>query len=188
MKLYITISLILFLKMNLFAQIQVDNIQNNLYQVNENYIKTYRIFPTINISYFIKLNTRTGQMWQIKFDRRKTNQLEIPLSNLSLVENQEEQDNRFALYSTQDSWKFLLLDQVSGKIWQVDWGMKPDKNKISAVNNSYLVEKQTKIENRFQLYPTRDSRFFLLLNEINGKLWQINWSSKPEESEIIAIQ
>lgn len=57
--------------MNLFAQVQIAPPKNILCQINENYIRTYRIFPTANMRYFIKLNTRTGQMWQIEFDQKK---------------------------------------------------------------------------------------------------------------------
>lgn len=172
--------------MNLFAQIQEDN-NENLYQVNENQIKTYRILPTVNMSYFIKLNTRNGQMWHIKFDQRKTNQLETPLSNFSLVEKQNEVDNRFILYPSRDRRYFLLLDQINGKIWQVNWDERPEKNNILPINNSSLIEKENTMDNRFTLYLTRNSWNFILLDKINGNLWQINWSSKPGKSEIIPI-
>lgn len=188
MKKNIIILLIILVNMNLFAQIQVDENQDNLYQVNENYIKTYRIFPTVNIYYYIKLNTRTGQIWQIKIDQKKANQLELPFSNLPFVKKHEEVDNRFTLYPTQNSWNYMLLDQVNGRIWQVTWDINPDKNKIIPLNSSALSKKTTTIENIFQLYPTRDNRIFLLLDKVNGQLWQINWSSKTEKSEIISIQ
>ena len=174
--------------MNLFAQVQIEKNDNNEYQVNENFIKTYRIFPTVNISYFIKLNTRTGQMWQIEFDQKKSKQQEIPLSNLSLVEKQNEVDNRFTLYATENSWNFLLLDQINGKIWQVKWNMKPEKNTISPLNNASLIKNQNTTENRFILYPTINMWNFLLLDKINGNIWQVRWSIKSDKGEIIRVQ
>ncbi|MDO3695954.1 hypothetical protein QVZ41_13970 [Wenyingzhuangia sp. chi5] len=185
---YTILAITILLNMSLFAQDQIEKNQNDLYQVNENYIRSYRIFPTTNMWYFIKLNTRTGQMWQIKFDQKKTNQLDIPLNSLSLVEKQKEMDNRFILYPTQNNWNFLLLDQINGKIWQVNWDMKPEKNKILPLNNSSLIENQNIIDNRFTLYPTQNNWNFLLLDKISGNLWQIRWSTKSEESEIISIQ
>ncbi len=188
MKKYTILAITILLNMNLFAQVQIEKKQNELYQVNENYIRTYRIFPTTNMGYFIKLNTRTGQMWQIEFDQKETNQLEIPLNSLSLVEKQEEVDNRFILYPTQNSWNFLLLDQINGKIWQVSWDIKPERNKIMPLNNSSLIKKQNISDNRFTLYPTQNSWNFLLLDKINGNIWQVRWSTKSEEGGIISIQ
>ena len=171
-----------------FAQIQTENYQNGLNQRIENCIRTYRLFPTINVQYFIKLNTRTGQMWQIEFDEKETNQLEIPLNSLSLVEKQKEVDNRFTLYPTENPWTFLLLDQINGKIWQAQWDMKPKKTEILTLNSLPLIEEQKEVDNRFTLYSTQNSWNFLLLDKINGKIWQVRWSMKSEKGEIIPIQ
>ena len=188
MKKKIITVVILLLTISSFAQNQTGKYKNNLNQRNENYVRTYRVFPTANMWYFIKLNTRTGQMWQIEFDQKKTNQLDIPLNSLSLVEKQKEVDNRFILYPTQDSRNFLLLDQINGKIWQVNWNRKSKKNQVLPLNNSSLIENENIFDNRFTLYPTHNNWNFLLLDKISGKLWQVRWSTKSEKSEIISIQ
>ena len=188
MKKYITIAIILLISISSFAQIQIEKNQNGLNQRNENCIRTYRLFPTVNEFYFIKLNTRTGQMWQIEFDVKETNQLDIPLNSLSLVEKQNEVDNRFTLYPTVNPWNFLLLDQINGKIWQAQWNMKPNKSDILTLNSLPLIEKQKEVDNRFALYPTVNPWNFLLLDKINGKIWQVRWSMKSEKREIIPIQ
>lgn len=179
MRKYTILAILFFLNMNLFAQVQIEE--------NVNYIKTYSILPTIHWGYLIKLNTRNGQIWQIKLNHNKTNQFEIPLTNLPLVEKQNEVDNRFKLFPA-DNQNFLLLDQINGKIWQVTWHINLEKNKVSPINSSALIEKQNINENRFTLYPTIDSRYFLILDKINGKIWQLNWSAKPEKSEFVPIQ
>lgn len=69
-------------------------------------------------------------MWQIQFDDKEKNRLETAINDLSLVEKHEEVDNRFTLYSTQRIWTFILLDQINGKIWQVEWSIKPEERKI----------------------------------------------------------
>ncbi|MFV0378865.1 MAG: hypothetical protein ACK5JD_16365 [Mangrovibacterium sp.] len=188
MERYIVLAIVLFFKLNLLAQAQLETKQHDLYQTNESEIKTYRIFPTVNMWYFIKLNTRTGQMWQVEFDLKKTEQLGDPLNRLSLVEEHEEVDNRFTLYPTHSNWSFLLLDQLSGKIWQVNWDTKPEKCTIFSLNNASLIEKQNIAGNRFTLYPTQNSWNFLLLDKIDGTIWQVYWSTKPGEGKIISIQ
>ena len=133
MKKYIILAIIVILNINLFAQVQIEKNQNDLHQANENYIKTYRIFPTNNMWYFIKLNTQTGQMWQIELNQKKSNQLETPLNSLSLVEKQNKVDNRFTLYPTKNSWNFLLLDQINGKLWQLNWSTKSGKSEMISI-------------------------------------------------------
>ncbi|PKQ64372.1 hypothetical protein BZG02_06015 [Labilibaculum filiforme] len=56
------------------------------------------------------------------------------------------------------------------------------------LNNSSLVEKQNIDDNRFPLYPTQNMWNFLLLDKINGNIWQVRWSTKSEEGEIISIR
>lgn len=187
MRKYTILAVLIFFSINLFAQNQIEKNKNYLYQENENYIKKYSILPTKHWSYLIKLNTRTGQIWQIKLNHKNTDQFEIPLTNLPLVEKQNEVDNRFKLFPA-DNQNFLLLDQINGKIWQVTWHINIEKNKISVINNTSLIEKQNISENRFTLNPTIDSRYFLILDKINGKLWQLNWSAKREKSEFSPIR
>ena len=133
MKKHIILVIILTLNINLYAQAQIEKKQNDLHQINENYIKTYRIFPTANVWYFIKLNTQTGQMWQVELNQKKSNQLETPLNSSSLVEKQNEVDNRFTLYSTNNSWNFFLLDQIDGRVWQLNWSTKSGKSEIISI-------------------------------------------------------
>lgn len=133
MKKHIILVIILTLNINLYAQAQIEKKQNDLHQISENYIKTYRMFPTANVWHFIKLNTQTGQMWQVELNQKKSNQLETPINSSSLVEKQNEVDNRFTLYSTNNSWNFFLLDQIDGRVWQLNWSTKSGKSEIISI-------------------------------------------------------
>lgn len=33
---------------------------------------------------------------------------------------------RYRLFPTQNTWNFLKLDTITGRIWQVQWSMEPD--------------------------------------------------------------
>ena len=81
---------------------------------------TYILVPTENMWIFIKLNTRNGQMWQVQFSM-EDNRQETWLNPLKLVEESEEKFNRFILYPTKNTWTFILLDQIDGRTWQVQW-------------------------------------------------------------------
>lgn len=80
----------------------------------------YRLFSTRNMYTFIKLDTRNGQMWQVQWDT-KSNQSETSLSLVYLVSEEEEKNGRFFLYPTTNIYNFILIDQVDGRVWQVQW-------------------------------------------------------------------
>ena len=118
----IIISLIVVLAtITSFAQTQTSETPNLIVSPNNDAV--YRLFPTRNIWTFIKLNTRNGQMWQVQYDTG-TKQLEVPLSLKTRVSSEEETNGRFFLYPTQNIYTFILLDQLDGRVWQVQWSTK----------------------------------------------------------------
>jgi hypothetical protein len=88
----------------------------------------YRLFSTQNKWTYIKLNTRNGQMWQVQYSLEDNN-MEVPLSLISRVSKEDEKSGRFFLYPTQNIWNFILLDQLDGRVWQVQWSNE-QKNRI----------------------------------------------------------
>jgi hypothetical protein len=80
----------------------------------------YRLFSTRNMYTFIKLNTRNGQMWQVQWSTGDDT-FQVPLSLTSLVSSEEEKNGRFFLYPTTNIYNFILLDQIDGRAWQVQW-------------------------------------------------------------------
>jgi hypothetical protein len=92
-------------------------------------VPIYKLFPTQNYWTFIKLDTRNGKMWQVHFTiSNEGYEGELVLNPNSLVWTEEEQINgRFTLYSTNNIYNFILLDQINGKTYQVQWNN--DKNK-----------------------------------------------------------
>lgn len=87
----------------------------------------YRLFSTRNMYTFIKLNTRNGQMWQVQWGSESKYRFETTLSDISLVSIDEEKNGRFFLYPTTNIYNFILLDQVSGRTWQVQWGKQSER-------------------------------------------------------------
>jgi len=58
------------------------------------------------------------------------NRFETYLNILPLVEEEEEVNDRFTLYPTENMWTFILLDQYSGKTWQVQWSIEPENRVV----------------------------------------------------------
>lgn len=87
----------------------------------------YRLFSTRNVYTFIKLDTRNGKMWQVQWGTGKNDSFETTLSDISRVDKEEEKEGRFFLYPTTNIYNFILLDQIDGRTWQVQWGNKEDR-------------------------------------------------------------
>ena len=94
-------------------------------QVSENTI--YQLFPTPNMYTFIKLNTRNGKMWQVQWGNEAKYRFESILSDISRTNYDEEKNGRFLLYSTTNTYNLILLDQIDGRTWQVQWGDKENR-------------------------------------------------------------
>jgi len=87
----------------------------------------YRLFSTRNMYTFIKLNTRNGQMWQVQWGAESKYRYEATLSGISQVNKDEEKNGRFFLYPTTNIYNFILLDQIDGRAWQVQWGKEAER-------------------------------------------------------------
>ncbi len=126
MKKIITSLIVVLVTMIAYAQNQestnVETVKLNQEKIavsSEN-IVVYQLFPTQNMWTFIKLNTRTGQIWQVQYSL-EDDQIEVPLSLTARVSKEEEKNGRFFLYPTQNMYNFILLDQIDGRTWQVQW-------------------------------------------------------------------
>lgn len=60
----------------------------------------------------------------------KTNVFEVALSSYPIAWKYEEVNGRFILYPTTNNYNFIMLDQVNGKTYQVQWSQEPDKRII----------------------------------------------------------
>lgn len=93
-------------------------------EVKENVI--YKLYPTDNIWTFLKLDTRNGKIWQVQYSLDDNFRGEIVLNDKSLVTTGNADNGRFMLYPTKNMYNFILLDQIYGKMWQVQWSIEED--------------------------------------------------------------
>ena len=84
-------------------------------------------------------------------------------------------------------WNFIKLNTQTGEMWQVQYSINDDKNRVSVtLNKTVLVESSDKMVNgRFTLYPTQNMYTFLLLDTIDGRMWQVQWSTEDENRGIV---
>lgn len=143
----ILITLLTFFALHSQAQIQQDSTstnqqdsvnktqpiekQNVIQQVE---IPIYKLFPTENYWTFIKLDTRNGKMWQVHFTISDGYEGELILNSRSLVWTEDEEiKGRFTLYPTKNMYNFILLDQINGKTYQVQWNSDINKRFVSRI-------------------------------------------------------
>lgn len=96
---------------------------------------TYRLFKTQNMHIFIKLNTSDGTMKLVQYSTESIDDmLEVSLSDTKLATGNDVKNGRFYLYPTDNFFTFLLLDQVDGRVWQVQWSTDPKDFGVFRIN------------------------------------------------------
>ena len=117
-KIYCVLTLMfLVLSTNIFAEVPYS-------EPTQNPNVRYRLFPTQNVWTFLKLDTMTGQIWQVQFSVKGDDyRFETTLSSLDIADalKQEKKVGRFTLYPTSNTYSFIMLDQIDGFTYQVQW-------------------------------------------------------------------
>lgn len=93
----------------------------------------YRLYPTRNMWNFLKLDTRNGKVSIVQFSvEDKDKQFEYPLSDVAIVAN--DSPGRFVLQSTENIYNFIMLDQITGQTYQVQWNFDAEKRFVVPIN------------------------------------------------------
>lgn len=94
---------------------------------------------------------------------------------------------KFQLYPTQNMWNFIKLNTQTGEMWQVQYAINDNSNRLSIVLNDIVLVSASdeKINGRFTLYPTENMYTFILLDTIDGRCWQVQWSSQSSNRGIV---
>ena len=132
-------TIILFL---LMACVNILHAQSQLQfnDVNHQTNKTlrYKLYPTFNMWTYLKLDTRTGRVSMLQFstlgkDSEGEYYIGMPLETYS-GEN-ENINGRYELYPTTNMWTFLMIDQINGNTYHVQWSnQKLEYNQLYRIN------------------------------------------------------
>ena len=96
-------------------------------------------------------------------------------------------NTRYQLFPTENIWTFLKLDTSNGKIWQVQYSVNNDYRGEVVLNSQPLVEGDAAKNGRFTLYPTKNMFNFILLDQKDGRTWQVQWSVEEGNRMVIPI-
>lgn len=101
----------------------------------------YRLVPTQNLWTFLLLDSSNGRIWQLQYtisDRSPAGR--IALNPEPLVDVAEEKVGRYAIYTTQNMYNFILLDHETGRAWQVQWSTTDENRGIVRDLNTEFLE------------------------------------------------
>ena len=99
-----------------------------IYDRLENLVPRYKIYKTENTYNLIKLNTATGQTWQVQYRSGSAESMTVAIDDSSLLWFYEPKiPGRFELYPTNNMYQFILIDTQTGRTWQIQWNTTPSK-------------------------------------------------------------
>ena len=90
----------------------------------------YKLYPTQNMWTFLKLDTETGRIWQVQYSvKGNDTRFEVPLNpgNIAKALKRSQRAGRYALFPTQNLYNFIMLDQIDGDTYQVQWGKEENR-------------------------------------------------------------
>jgi len=116
----IIITLLCFM-LGLAACAQTPSASSKVVKQTEVLVPGYKLFPTTNMWIFLKLDTSKGLVSMVQYSMEDKNRLEAPINFQLLASGTDAIPGRFNLYPTQNMWTFILLDEVDGRTWQVQW-------------------------------------------------------------------
>ena len=93
--------------------------------------------------------------------------------------------SNFNIYPTQNYFTQIELDTRNGKIWQVHTAVGKD-GVIQKIPLNLAPMTDLPEPGRFILSPTGNMYNFVLLDTIDGRTWQIQWSYDKTKRGIIA--
>ncbi len=94
---------------------------------------------------------------------------------------------KYRLFPTQNMWTFIKLNTRNGKMWQVQFDVQENNRFETYLNLLPLASKEKEIDDRFTLYPTQNIHTFILLDQIDGRIWQTQWSMEPDYRGVLPI-
>lgn len=94
---------------------------------------------------------------------------------------------KYDLFETQNMWTFILLDTVTGRMWQIQYDVQGDNRGGVELNTQDLASGKQIIPGRFTLHKTTNMYNFILLDQIDGDTWQVQWSIEKENRGVLPI-
>ena len=147
--------------------------------------KVKSIGITILLAFLIQLST--AQTDSTEMDKLIRDILESTELKEAIIESDK---GDYKLFPTQNKWTFIKLDTRYGKLWQVHFSVtSEDYSGQLIINDNPLIFLDSQASpGRFTIYPTENIYNFLMLDQRDGRVFQVQWSPEPENRGIWLIE
>lgn len=113
--------------------IQVNNEYLEHLDINTSLKGRYKMYQTENIYNLLKLDTKTGRLWQVQWNLNGGNEGSLIINDDDLTYGFGYGSGSFELYPTKNMYQFILLNKTDGRMWHVQWGMEEGKRWIRRI-------------------------------------------------------
>ena len=158
---------------------------SSLISFSQEDIERFKVYETTNTYTSLLLDSATGQIWQLQIGLGKTStedRLKTVLSDFKYAETIED---------ITEVWTKRIDSRM--KDWEENYNSKSDSI-VSAEDKAYwkpytLDEKLSNSSiaqnGRFKLYPTGNMYNFIMVDVINGRNWQVQWSNTEDKRLVL---
>jgi hypothetical protein len=111
----------------------------------------------------------------------------------AIVTNPYSTHKRYQLYPTNNKWIFLELDTVYGIVSIVQYTLDDEKDRlkrslsIQEMREGSFIKADEFIPGRFELHKTDNMFNYILIDTIDGRTWQVQWSFDGKQDTIVPI-
>jgi hypothetical protein len=133
--------------------------------------QTYKFYQTDNIHNQLRLNVKSGEVYQIQDDGQK---FLVHVADTSDIKN----DDQYALYKTKNMWTYILLDKCTGRLWQCQYSTEIENITSIVINSVSFSDSPT---SKFTIQPLVSMFQYYLTNEETGDMWKFQWSTKGDD-------
>lgn len=93
----------------------------------------------------------------------------------------------FRLYKTKNMYNFIKLDTRTGQMEMVQWSLDGKSGTYTLSDLELVTSAQDKIPGRFTLYSTTNIYQFVLLDQVDGRTWHVQWGFEDSKRWIVRI-
>ena len=99
----------------------------------------YKLYPTFNRYNFLNLDTRTGSITIVQYDVQGDNEFEyfLDMPHDVNIPDSLQVNGRYELYPTRNNYTFILLDQLEGTTYHVQWSIERKQRFISKIKYAF---------------------------------------------------
>lgn len=94
---------------------------------------------------------------------------------------------RYKMYQTENIHILLKLDTKRGQVWMVQYALPDTKSAVIPIAYNYIVSEEEGWNGRFELYPTKNTYNFIMVDNYDGTTYQVQWEPSITNSFIIPI-